>query len=360
MKSWFIIAIFSAIVMVSALAPQPAAAEDTSQNYVSNINYSLEQPFGGVSSVSGFPAYLQLVYQFALGIVGIIATVLIMFGGVRWISAAGNESIIGEAKEIIIAAVTGLIIALLSYVILLVINPQLINISFNLKKIAVSSDSKLWTYPKCSDSPFTGQTCTASDQSSGKCETLACGLSASYNNKPCRATFCAAGAGICSHDPTRPKDKATCEPLDCGTRIDAAAKLSDDPNSAVYKNYLCSYYTEIAMPWFGAKDPKAYDANQQSLLGGLCGETISQTNWLAIAAIAPFSTFLTAGGVSASQAQTKTYNCGFSCTTSVTSSAPSGYYAAALSAASAVSPYAAAFSVYSYASATTTFACIPK
>lgn len=104
-----------------------------------NINYTLEQPFGGVSSVASFAAYVQLVYQFGLGIIGIMATVLIMFGGVKWISAAGNESIIGDAKEIIIAAVTGLTIALLSYIILLIINPQLVNISLNIIKIPVST-----------------------------------------------------------------------------------------------------------------------------------------------------------------------------------------------------------------------------
>src|SRR3989338_8645953 len=80
--------------------------------------YTLEQPFGGTAAVANLGEYIQLVYQFALGVVGIFAVVLIMFGGLRWISAAGNESVIGEAKEIITSAVTGLAIALLSYIIL--------------------------------------------------------------------------------------------------------------------------------------------------------------------------------------------------------------------------------------------------
>lgn len=99
--------------------------------------YQLEQPFGGVANVASIGEYIQLVYQFALGIVGIIAVVLIMFGGVRWIAAAGNESVISEAKEIITSAVTGLMIALLSYVILAFINPQTLDTDVSVFKIPI-------------------------------------------------------------------------------------------------------------------------------------------------------------------------------------------------------------------------------
>ncbi|MBI4407397.1 MAG: hypothetical protein HY565_02750 [Candidatus Kerfeldbacteria bacterium] len=97
--------------------------------------YSLEQPFAGEDSVKNIGEYIQLVYRFALGIVGIIAVVLIMFGGLRWMAAAGNESIITEAKEIVTSAVTGLVIALLSYVILAFINPQTLDLSVSVFKI---------------------------------------------------------------------------------------------------------------------------------------------------------------------------------------------------------------------------------
>ena len=97
--------------------------------------YTLEQPFAGKASVKNIGEYIQLVYRFALGIVGIIAVVLIMFGGLRWMAAAGNESMITEAKEIVTSAVTGLVIALLSYVILAFINPQTLDLSVSVFKI---------------------------------------------------------------------------------------------------------------------------------------------------------------------------------------------------------------------------------
>ncbi|EKD76028.1 MAG: hypothetical protein ACD_43C00246G0001, partial [uncultured bacterium] len=99
--------------------------------------YSLEQPFGGTSSVTNIGEYIQLVYEFAVGLISIIAVVLIMIGGVRWIIAAGNESAIGEAREMITSAVLGLVIALLSYTILVFISPELLNIDSSIAKIPI-------------------------------------------------------------------------------------------------------------------------------------------------------------------------------------------------------------------------------
>ncbi|MBI2415210.1 MAG: D-alanyl-D-alanine carboxypeptidase family protein [Candidatus Kerfeldbacteria bacterium] len=60
-----------------------------------------------------------------------------MFGGMQWVTAAGNEQKITSAKEIITSALAGLIIALLSYTILLLINPATVNIGVDVFKIPV-------------------------------------------------------------------------------------------------------------------------------------------------------------------------------------------------------------------------------
>lgn len=97
--------------------------------------YVLEQPFGGEIAVTSLGQYIQLVYEFSVGLVSIAAVVLIMIGGLRWIAAAGNESAITEAKEMITSAVLGLVIALLSYTLLLFINPQLTDLESSVAKI---------------------------------------------------------------------------------------------------------------------------------------------------------------------------------------------------------------------------------
>jgi hypothetical protein len=70
--------------------------------------------------------YIAAIYQYMVGVATIMAIVMIMYGGFRWITAAGNPSRIGEAKKTIVGAVVGLAIALGSYTILNLINPDLV------------------------------------------------------------------------------------------------------------------------------------------------------------------------------------------------------------------------------------------
>jgi len=70
--------------------------------------------------------YIAGVYKYAIGIVGILAAVVLMVGGVLWIIAGGNATTIGEAKAWIGASLTGLVIALTSYTILYQVNPALV------------------------------------------------------------------------------------------------------------------------------------------------------------------------------------------------------------------------------------------
>lgn len=65
------------------------------------------------------------LYQYALGIIGILAAVVVMIGGVIWLLAGGNSAKIGDAKKWINGSIAGVIIALTSYAILYQINPSL-------------------------------------------------------------------------------------------------------------------------------------------------------------------------------------------------------------------------------------------
>lgn len=71
--------------------------------------------------------YIREIYSYAIGIVGIIAAVVLMWGGLNWLTAGGDQGRITEAKAWIGASITGLIIALTSYLILFTVNPDLIN-----------------------------------------------------------------------------------------------------------------------------------------------------------------------------------------------------------------------------------------
>jgi hypothetical protein len=78
-----------------------------------------------ICSIPWIGEYIAGIYRYAIGIVGILSAVVLMVGGVLWIVAGGNATMIGEAKSWITASLTGLIIALCSYLILYQVNPAL-------------------------------------------------------------------------------------------------------------------------------------------------------------------------------------------------------------------------------------------
>ena len=95
------------------------------------------------------PKYIRAIYKYAIGIVGILATVVLMFGGILWIVAGGNAERVGNAKSWIGASLTGLILVLCSYMILKTINPALVSFQpIEVKKVdpLETNSSPGWYY----------------------------------------------------------------------------------------------------------------------------------------------------------------------------------------------------------------------
>lgn len=69
--------------------------------------------------------YIKAIYKYAIGVVGIVAAVVLMIGGIMWLTAGGNQTRIGEAKAYIGASLSGLLLALTSFMILATVNPKL-------------------------------------------------------------------------------------------------------------------------------------------------------------------------------------------------------------------------------------------
>lgn len=60
-----------------------------------------------------------------LGFLGIIAVVIILLGGFKWMTAGGSEDKIGEAKKLIGAGIIGLIVIVSAYAIATFVISQL-------------------------------------------------------------------------------------------------------------------------------------------------------------------------------------------------------------------------------------------
>lgn len=104
-RNLFAIAL-AVMVFMPMLALQVSAANiDTGLNYANSIGLGNRDPRDIASSV----------IKIILGFLGIIAVVIILLGGFKWMTAAGNDDKVGEAKKIISAGVVGLLIILASY-----------------------------------------------------------------------------------------------------------------------------------------------------------------------------------------------------------------------------------------------------
>jgi len=62
-----------------------------------------------------------------MGLLGIVAVCLILYGGFKWMTAGGNEEQVGEAKKIIISGVIGLVIIMSAYAIATFVVGAIIN-----------------------------------------------------------------------------------------------------------------------------------------------------------------------------------------------------------------------------------------
>ena len=59
------------------------------------------------------------IISWLLGIISLVAVVMIIFGGLQWLTSAGNEERIEKAKKTISSAVIGLILVILAWAIVI-------------------------------------------------------------------------------------------------------------------------------------------------------------------------------------------------------------------------------------------------
>jgi len=84
--------------------------------------------------------YLENLYNFGISITGILAIFMIAVGAFAYIvTSAGNPSKMMDAKEKITNALIGLIIALTAYLLLYVINPDLVKGTLNAPTTAIET-----------------------------------------------------------------------------------------------------------------------------------------------------------------------------------------------------------------------------
>lgn len=145
--------------------------------------YTFLAPLPGLEKTiegsSLFSAYLSALFRFAIVIASILAVIVIIIAGLKYIGAAGNTAVVNDAKDQIYWAVLGLILALSSWLILSIINPKLLVL-----KLGVTS-TKLIQAPNA-ESLFSGAYCGQFTENSACTADASC----TWNNNSCEQKAC--------------------------------------------------------------------------------------------------------------------------------------------------------------------------
>ena len=99
-------AILSVLTLGVFALGQQARALDVGLNEINNtIQLGKEDP----------RAIVARIINTAMMFLGVIAVVIVLIGGFKWMTAGGNEDKVGEAKKLMGAGVVGLVIVLASW-----------------------------------------------------------------------------------------------------------------------------------------------------------------------------------------------------------------------------------------------------
>lgn len=84
-------------------------------NILSTVKLAALTAPSSLGGPSNFGQIIQTVTNFVLGLAGAIAVIMIVVGGIMYATSAGNDQQVAKAKNTILGAVVGLIIAVLAY-----------------------------------------------------------------------------------------------------------------------------------------------------------------------------------------------------------------------------------------------------
>jgi len=108
-KSLATASMFLFVVMPALLVAMPSSAAPTVNTGASDFNNT------GLSTNVTPTSLIAQIVKFGLGFLSLVAVIIILVGGFKWMTSGGSEDKIGEAKKLIINGVIGLVIILAAW-----------------------------------------------------------------------------------------------------------------------------------------------------------------------------------------------------------------------------------------------------
>lgn len=115
MKKAFIIFFTLSLLLFASFSPALAQNNKTSgtvNSCPSGATNCLQNPLGSTNSVQ---ALIGKVITAVMGVIGSIALLMFIYGGITWMTSSGNQEKIKKGQGIIVWATIGLVVIFLSY-----------------------------------------------------------------------------------------------------------------------------------------------------------------------------------------------------------------------------------------------------
>jgi len=94
------------------------------------VNWPTVPKVGGgtmtITDSTTLPELVSFLFTFSIMIAGLTAFSMFIYGGLRYLTSAGNAATQKDAKDIITSAIVGLLLLLGSYLLLQLINPDIL------------------------------------------------------------------------------------------------------------------------------------------------------------------------------------------------------------------------------------------
>lgn len=108
--SRFLMVFAIALAAIAPLAAAPAFAQDPGDPYGLTTITDADNTSLALGSEQDPKELAVAIINIILGFLGLLAVVIILIGGFKWMTAGGNEENVTSAQKIIIAGVIGLVI----------------------------------------------------------------------------------------------------------------------------------------------------------------------------------------------------------------------------------------------------------
>ena len=109
---------FAVSAVVAPMTTNVAQAAPTNYSPAGGASDARDPKTLKITNVDGSTGIFQRVVNILLYIIGAVAVIMIVFGGIRYVISGGDSAQVTAAKNTILYAVVGLVVALLAYAII--------------------------------------------------------------------------------------------------------------------------------------------------------------------------------------------------------------------------------------------------